>query len=75
MIELLVVMFVISMLLMIGVPAALKFQTLARLNACQHVVNVIDAAVRLYHDAEGHHKKYPETKDVVARLIGYQLGA
>lgn|GEM_PF-2858752 len=67
MIELLVVMFVIAMLLAIGVPAALKFKTQAKINSCRVTVNIIDKAIDMYHKQ---HKRYPEIEKMTARLIG-----
>ena len=67
MVELLVVMFVIAMLLTIGVPAALRFKTLSKINACQVTVNIIDRAVDMY---QKEHKRYPALQDMAARLIG-----
>ncbi|MBC8373025.1 MAG: prepilin-type N-terminal cleavage/methylation domain-containing protein [Phycisphaerae bacterium] len=67
MVEMLVVMFVITMLLAIGVPAALRFKTQAKINACQVTVNIIDKAVEMYH---GLHKNYPTTEEMVGKLIG-----
>ena len=66
-IELLVVMFVIAMLLTIGVPAALRYRTMAKIHASQVTVNIIDKAVDMYHEQ---HKHYPEMEDMVAKLIG-----
>lgn len=67
MIELLVVMFVISMLLVIGVPAAIKFRTQAKINDCRVTVNIIDKAVDLYHKQ---HKRYPSIHEMAGKLIG-----
>ena len=67
MIEMLVVMFVIAMLLTIGVPAALRFKTLSKINACRVTVNIIDKAVDMYHKQ---HKRYPDMAEMAARLIG-----
>jgi type II secretory pathway pseudopilin PulG len=67
MIELLVVMFIIAMLLVIGVPAALRFRTLAKINSCRVTVNIIDKAVSMYHTQ---HKRYPDVLEMTARLIG-----
>jgi len=67
MIELLVVMFVIGMLLIIGVPAAMRFQIQAKLNACRVTVNIIDKAVDMYHKQ---HKSYPSMEEMTSKLIG-----
>ena len=67
MIELLVVMFVIAMLLAIGIPAAMKFRTQAKINACRVTVNIVDKAVDMYHKQ---HKRYPEAKEMGGKLIG-----
>jgi len=74
MVELLVVMFVIAMLLTIGVPAALRFQTQAKINSCRVTVNIIDKAVDMYHKQ---HKSYPNQVEMAARLIGqsFKVGA
>ena len=66
-IELLVVMFVIAMLLTIGVPAALKFRTQSKIQACRVTVNIVDKAVDMY---QKQHKRYPEMGEMAARLIG-----
>ena len=67
MIELLVVMFVIAMLLVIGIPAALRFQNQAKLNACRVTVNIIDKALDMYHKQ---HKSYPSMLEMASKLIG-----
>lgn len=67
MVELLVVMFVISMLLAVGVPAALRMRTQAKINACRVTLNTVDTAVDMYRK---HYKRTPEADELVGRLIG-----
>jgi len=65
MIELLVVMFIIGLLLTIG--AVFRPRTQSKINASRATVNIIHNAVKMY---ENQHKRYPEMKEMVARLIG-----
>jgi prepilin-type N-terminal cleavage/methylation domain-containing protein len=67
MIELLVVMFVITMLLTIGVPAIIKIRTQSKINSCQVTVNIIDKAIEMYHGA---HNRYPSVEGMPAELYG-----
>lgn len=66
-IELLMVMFVITMLLTIGVPVIINIRKQAKINACQVTVNIIDKAVSMYHDQ---HNRYPTMKAMPAELYG-----
>ncbi len=67
MIELLIVMFVITMLLTIGVPAIIKIRTQSKINSCKVTVNIIHSAVKMYHGA---HDRYPTLKGMPAELYG-----
>jgi len=72
MVEMLVVMFVITMLLTIGVPAIIKIRTQSKINACQTTVNIIHEAVKMYH---GQHKRYPAKESMPAELYGQRFGS
>jgi competence protein ComGC len=69
MVELLVVMLVITVLLVIGVPAIMTFRTNAKINACQVTVNAIDTAIGGYYSQ---HKQYPEATKLVVKLVGLE---
>jgi len=67
MVELLVVMFVITMLLGIGVPAVIHYRTQSKINSCRVTINAVDKAISMYHDL---HKEYPDLKVMPSQLIG-----
>ncbi|MBT3202079.1 MAG: hypothetical protein HN350_19425, partial [Phycisphaerales bacterium] len=67
MIELLGVMFVITMLLAIGVPTVIKYRTNAKIAICRTTVNTIDQAVDMYYRQ---HKEYPSQNKLTAQLTG-----
>jgi competence protein ComGC len=72
MIELLVVMFVITMLLTIGMPTIIKVRTQMKIGACRVTVNIIDKAVSMYH---AQHKRYPSLQAMPAELYGQEFEA
>ncbi|MCP4374560.1 MAG: type II secretion system protein [bacterium] len=69
MIELLVVMLVITMLLVIAVPAIMTFRNQSKINATQAIINMVDGAVGMYYS---HHKTYPNTGELAIKLIGLE---
>jgi len=71
MVEMLAVMFIITMLLVIGTPSALRYRAQSRARATQAIINQIDQAVRMYYDAHTPHE-YPEKKSLARRLTGHK---
>ena len=69
MVEMLAVMFIITMLLAIGVPTALRYRAQARARATQKIINQIDQAVRMYYNE---HHEYPAANNLTQCLTGYK---
>ena len=75
MVEMLAVMFIITMLLAIGVPAALRYGVQARARATQTIINTVNGAIQQFYKE---HHVYPETDpdsdddDLLQCLTGYR---